>query len=134
VLMVFTPKESWPLHAKHPVPAHPHLQRFPPREVFLQIAITASLRKESVRREDEGFLRGDPFHVVEELLTILLGEVFDQVKGNNAIELSGSKHSAKILRSPAPELVMRAVRRCLLERRPVSLETYRILEGEHTNR
>lgn len=134
MLMVFTPEEFWPLHTKHAIPAHPHLQRFPPREVFLQVAITPCLRKESVRSEDEDFLRGDPFHVVEELLTILLREVFDQVKGNNAIELPGLKHSAKILRSPGLELVMCAARRCVLERRPVPLETHRILEGQQTNR
>lgn len=84
-------------HTQHGESQLLHLFSGPPREMFLQVvSFLMALWQKAVGGEEDNPLLSDTLHRSDQLETILLGQVFDNVQCHAGIKLFGFKNVGKL--------------------------------------
>lgn len=134
MLMILAAQRLPSQHSHHPKTKAFKFSRRPSGTMFLQVVLMAMLREKTVRRKDQHFLRRNALHIRNQLQSVFLCEVFDEVESDTTVKFAGRKLTTDVACIEEPHLMVGVLAARFLKERLIAFHTHGVREAKIPNR
>lgn len=102
--------------------------------MFLQVVLMLMLREKAVGSKEKNFFGSNAFHIGDQVQTVFLGQVFDEIESNTTVNFAGRKRSTDVSCIDTVNLMVGVLAARFLKERLIGIHTDRVLEAQMPNR